>query len=380
MQTHFEKTLYKSHSSGAVGSWSVAVTGEDKLATMVVSSRKKLDGAEVKTPTQYTKGKNIGKANETSPLQQAILEAESKVKLKLDKGYVEEIPKAGSVATNTLGFIQPMTAHPAEKVKKVTFPLAVQPKLDGHRCLAGVKDGIVVMYSRQGKVINLPHILTELQALYDKGQWSGRVIDGELYLHGDSLQSISSLIKKLKPESENLHYHVYDIDLDKCYRDRFQALKALESVAENCDIKSHWSVLGTTVADTQEQVDALHAKHLSEGYEGSMLRQFDMPYESGKRSKSLLKKKDFKDDEFTIVGVSKGKPNIRLGLEVGIYECQTKEGKTFTVTAPGNAQERHDHAQNGHENIGRSLTVKYFNYTPDGVPFLPVALRIREDI
>ena len=68
------------------------------------------------------------------------------------------------------------------------------------------------------------------------------------------------------------------------------------------------------------------------------------------------------------------------GLEVGIYECQTKDGKKFTVTAPGNAQERHDHAQNGHKNIGRSLTVKYFNYTPDGVPYLPVALRIREDI
>ena len=55
------------------------------------------------------------KFKQTSPLQQAILEAESKVKLKLDKGYVDEIPKAGSVATNTLGFIQPMTAHPLKK-------------------------------------------------------------------------------------------------------------------------------------------------------------------------------------------------------------------------------------------------------------------------
>ena len=380
MQTHFEKTLYKAHTSGAVGSWSVSVTGTSDFAKMVVASKKKLDGKAVETPTEYTKGKNAGRANETTPLEQAILEAKSKVKLKLDKGYVEEIPKAGSVATNTLGFIQPMTAHPAEKVKAVMFPLGVQPKLDGHRCLAGVKDGIVILYSRQGKAINLPHIQKELQALYNKGQWSGRVIDGELYLHGEVLQSISSLIKKLKPESEQLHYHVYDMDMDKCYRDRYQALKALETVAENCDIKSHWSILRTTVADTQEQVDALHAKHLSEGYEGSMLRQFDMPYESGKRSKSLLKKKDFKDDEFTIIGVSKGKPNIRLGLEVGIYECQTKDGKTFTVTAPGNAQERHEHAQYGHENIGRSLTVKYFNYTPDGVPYLPVALRIREDI
>lgn len=373
MQTHFEKTLYKAHASGAVGSWSVSVIGSDEIAKMVVASRKKLDGKSVETPTEYTEGKNVGKANETTPLGQAILEAKSKVKMKLDKGYVEDIPESGSVATNTLGFIQPMTAQPMEKVKSVTFPLGVQPKLDGHRCLCGVKDGIAIMYSRQGKMINLPHIQKELQALYNKGHWSGRVIDGELYLHGDSLQSISSLIKKLKPESEKLHFHVYDIDMDTCYRDRFQALKALENWATSCDIKSNWSVLNTTVADTQEQVDVLHAKFLSDGYEGTMLRQFDMPYESGKRSKSLLKKKDFKDEEFIISGVSKGKPNIRLGLEVGIYECQTKDGKSFTVTAPGNAQE-------GQKNIGRSLTVKYFNYTPDGVPFLPVALRIREDI
>lgn len=380
MQTHFHQTLYKAHTSGAVGSWSVTVTGDDDFATMLVASKKKLDGKAVETPTQYTEGKNAGRANATTPLEQAISEAKSKVKLKLDKGYVEDIPEAGSVATNTLGFIHPMTAHPAEKVKDVTFPLGVQPKLDGHRCLAGIKGGVVILYSRQGKVINLPHIQQDLQALYNKGHWSGRVIDGELYLHGDSLQSISSLIKKLKPESEKLHYHVYDIDMDKCYRDRFQALKSLENWATSCDIKSNWSVLETSIADTQEQVDALHAKYLSEGYEGTMLRQFDIPYESGKRSKGLLKKKDFQDAEFTIIGASKGKPNIRLGLEVGIYECKTQEGKTFTVTAPGNAQERHEHAQNGRQHIGRSLTVKYFNYTPDGVPYLPVALRIREDI
>lgn len=139
MQTHFHQTLYKAHTSGAVGSWSVTVTGDDDFATMLVASKKKLDGKAVETPTQYTEGKNAGRANATTPLEQAISEAKSKVKLKLDKGYVEDIPEAGSVATNTLGFIHPMTAHPAEKVKDVTFPLGVQPKLDGHRCLAGIK-------------------------------------------------------------------------------------------------------------------------------------------------------------------------------------------------------------------------------------------------
>ena len=48
-------------------------------------------------------------------------------------------------------------------------------------------------------------------------------------------------------------------------------------------------------------IDKYHDAFLADGYEGSILRLDLGPYEN-KRSKQLLKKKDFIDEEFKIVG------------------------------------------------------------------------------
>ena len=130
----------------------------------------------------------------------------------------------------------------------------------------------------------------------------------------------------------------------------------------------------------QQSLDERHALYLENGYEGTMVRQLGIGYEQGKRSKSLMKVKTFQDAEFEIIGVLRGKPNRRQGTEVGIYRCKTDTGVEFQVTAPGDAQEKHEHAVNGEQNIGRYLTVQFFNLTADGCPFHPVALRIREDV
>lgn len=65
-------------------------------------------------------------------------------------------------------------------------------------------------------------------------------------------------------------------------------------------------------------------------------------YEQGKRSKTLLKVKDFQDGEFLVVDVQRGKRNERLDTEVAIFVCETADKKQFNVTAPGTAQEK-DH-------------------------------------
>ena len=78
----FEQTLYKVHSGGKVGSWHIKVTlNPDDTASTLVTSRKVLGGKGVETPTDYTEGKNIGRSNETTPIMQAVFEAQSKVKL-----------------------------------------------------------------------------------------------------------------------------------------------------------------------------------------------------------------------------------------------------------------------------------------------------------
>jgi len=374
----FDKILYKLHSSGQVGSWRIYVT--DFPAEITREACKVIGGKPVITHTVIDEGKNIGRSNETTPLEQATLEAQSKYKKKMDEGYITTPPKAGDVVTNGLGFLKPMLAQPMDKVKAWDFPVFVQPKFDGHRMLAAVEDDKVVLYSRQGKPISVEHIQKDLQWMYDTAHWDGTTLDGEIYQHGETLQRIASLVKKPKPESKGLVYHIYDImEKNHKYAYRFIKLKSLFSLGFFQNIV----ITETIELSSQQKIDEFHAIQIGKGYEGTIIRHGDSGYEDGKRSKSLMKKKDFLDAEFEIIGHELGKPDIRpdTTYERPVLHCKAANGKKFNVTAPGTMQERHALFTWGVENLlGKFLTVKYFNLTPDGIPFHGVALRVRTDI
>jgi DNA ligase-1 len=379
----FDKILYKLHSSGQIGSWRIFV--EAWPAEIVREACKVLGGKAVVTRTVINEGKNIGRSNETTAHEQAILEAESKYKKKMDEGYVITPPKAGDAVTNGLGFLKPMLAHPINKVKKWDFPVFVQPKFDGHRMLATVQDGQVVLYSRKGKTVSVEHIRDILQRAYENflcggGGWDGTTLDGEIYQHGETLQRIASLVKKPKVESRQLKYHVYDImNPDRAYNDRLDDIKSATAELDPEFVE----VTVTTEVHDQQQLNELHAHAIGQGYEGTIIRHGEQGYEDGKRSQSLLKKKDFQDAEFKIVGYELGKPDIKpdATYERPILICEAANGQTFGATAPGTMQERHSLYSNGLDKvINQMLTVKYFNLTPDGIPFHGVALRLREDI
>lgn len=376
-EVRFAETLYKVHSSGKIGTWSVEVTlNHDFTASMLVCSAKVVGGAEVKTPTEYTEGKNIGRSNETTPIMQAVFEAQSKVKKKLDGGYVKEKPEAGATVTNSLGLAKPMLALAFDKVKGWNFPVMVQPKMDGHRCLATIQDEKVFLYSRGGKPIVVNHVMAELQGLYDRGTWDGTTLDGELYCHGEEFENISSLIKRPQEDSKKLSLNIYDIINQDPYRDRFNTLVGIitEQVFPTITLTACHTV------SSLENIQKLHDNFTQNGYEGSMIRHGDAPYESDKRSSSLMKKKDVVDSEYLIVGTSEGKPNKRLNTRVGMYVCETADGKRFEVVAPGDAQEKDRHAREGQENVGKLLTVFSFGYTKTGIPKHITDSRIRVDL
>jgi len=378
----FDKILYKKHSNGQIGSWHIYVT--DSPAEITREASKVIGGKAVVTRTIIHEGKNIGRSNETTPLEQAELEAEAKFKKKLDEGYVLTPPKAGDVVTNSLGFLKPMLAQPMDKVKQWVFPVFVQPKFDGHRMLATAQDGQVVLYSRQGKVVSVEHIRDILQRsheayLVNGDGWDGRTLDGEIYQHGETLQRIASLVKKPKPESRGLKYYVYDVMQPSTYEHRHHYLLW---VTANLD-PDYVEVTETHTIQNTEELEDFHALQIGKGYEGTIIRHGDLGYEDGKRSKSLMKKKDFQDAEFLIIGHELGKPDIKpdATYERPVFICEAANGKRFNVTAPGTMQERHALFDAGISKCYMQLlTVKYFNLTPDGIPFHGVALRFREDI
>lgn len=374
MRTLKEVTLYKNH-SGTVGDWIIsALEKPSGTAELLIRYSKKI-GGEYVAKTVPVVGKNIGRSNETTPGQQAVLELDSRVNKQLDKGYVRTLAEASSPATNSLGLKKPMLAHPIDKVKPESIDwdnAYAQPKLDGHRCLV---NGI--MYSRQGKEILLPHIREALgdYGLLDKG------LDGELYVHGMLLQDIGSLVKKPREESKQLQYHVYDLMRDTQYSERKAELHALVVQAEAGGAPIR--LVNTYKIVDRAELDLMHRQFLDQGYEGSILRHGLAHYEDDKRSNSLLKVKDFTDSEFEVIGVERGTPNG--SYEVPVWVCSnpgglTEDDKTFKVTAQGTMQQKHEQWLMKHQHIGRQLTVQHFGYSKNNVPLLPVALRWREDV
>ena len=135
---------------------------------------------------------------------------------KRDKKYRESLDEAKNEF-----ILLPMLAKDFEKrKKKVKYPVDVQPKLDGVRCLAFWKDDRVVLLSRGAKEYTLPHIAKELTAILK--ECPTLVLDGEAYAHGVGFQTSMSYIKRLQDDTVKIRYHVYDLlnlgDPDQVWR------------------------------------------------------------------------------------------------------------------------------------------------------------------
>lgn len=343
-------TLYSKSSTGKVKVWSVKVEPAGK-AYDIITTYGYLDGKMQETKTRITTGKNIGKANETTPQQQAESEARSKWNKKKDEGYYD-----GNMAPLTT--ILPMLAldfH--QRGHDIKFPCYVQPKLDGVRCV--YKDG--VMTSRLGKPFSgLEHIKDELAG-------SKLVLDGELYSDTLGFQEIVGLVKKGNPDPAKalqIKYVLYDVVSDDAYSQRLALLNAFPNF-------KHVHVLKTEVCTSLDNVKQFHDKYVGEGYEGLILRNMRGGYKVKHRSKDLQKYKEFQDAEFEIVGFTQG-----VGNEAGlvIWECKTKDGKQFSVRPGGTWEERAGLFKHGSRYIGKKLTVKFQEYTTDGIPRFPTTL------
>ena len=234
------------------------------------------------------------------------------------------------------------------------------------------------MFTRTGKqYFSCPHILEQLKGFFEK--FPDAVLDGELYTHEykENFNAIISLVKKSKPteadkaESAKLvQYWVYDIvDTTKTFKERSDFLQEqLGKVGGNI------VVVDTKVAENAEQLDGFYEAYMASGYEGQMVRT-NGKYEN-KRSKFLLKRKEFTDAEYEIIGITEGEGNI-AGC-VGNMIFKTPEGHEFAASLNGTREYTAEVWKNREDYIGKLATVKYFNLTPKGVPRFPKIICIRD--
>lgn len=111
--------------------------------------------------------------------------------------------------------------------------------------------------------------------------------------------------------------------------------------------------------------------YLMMGYEGQMLRDPDSYYE-GKRSKGLLKHKEFEDAEFRIVSIVEGKGNW-AGYAKSI-EIELEDGTTQFSGVRGSFDMLSEVLYNADDYIGTEVTVRYQNRSADNKLRFPVVV------
>lgn len=376
MTTTTLPTLYKQTSTGAQQEWTISVEG-----STIIKRFGQTGGAIQEARDTVTKGKNVGRANETTPEQQALAEAQSQWEKKQKaKGYHQDALDAAAGVTNTefvAGGIDPMLAQRFDKQgHKIVYPAYTQPKLDGHRCIAIIEGGKATLWSRTRKPITgVPHINRALEAA---GIEDGTILDGELYNHDyrDNFEELTSFIKRPepKPGHEAVQYHVYDWVNDRPFVDRVGSL-AWELSNGKVDHAAIVLVETHCVVNEDEAMEYFDL-FTQQGYEGSMLRNADSLYVN-KRSYDLQKIKEFADSEFLVtdVGVGRGKM-----ADKAIFTCVTPDNKPFRVKMKGTLDSLRQYVDDPDLAVGRDLVVQYQNLTSDGIPRFPVGLRIRDDV
>jgi DNA ligase-1 len=359
-------TLYARTNTGAIQQWTIEAHNSSYRTTFG-----QVDGKLQTTNWTECYETNSGRSNQRTPEQQALFEAKALWKKKKDSGYFETIEEIDKPT-----FVEPMLAKNYEDYKdSIQFPVFSQAKLDGIRCVV-TKDG---MFTRNGKCIeSCPHIFKELQKFFTNQPTL--VFDGELYNHDlkHDFNKITSLVKKTKPtindikeSSQLVQYWVYDIvDTTKTFKERNEWINFELFTKEYASIKP----VRTVHPANQQELDVMYGAYMESGFEGQMIR-LNTKYEN-KRSKNLLKRKDFQDKEYTILDIIEGEGN-KVGM-AGAMVFKNELGIRFNSNIKGSREYLKELLHNKLNLIGQQATVKFFNLTPDNkVPRFPYVIAIR---
>ena len=356
-------TLFQRDTKSKVRMWEVEYGQGPRLLAGTRTISGLVDGAKVTSEWNMSAPKNVGRANETTALSQAQAEAQSLWDKRIEKEYFTNVDSIDSYEQ-----FKPMLAH--DYTKRPQDKGWSQPKLDGIRCVVNSNG----MWTRSGKAItSCPHIWESLKGYM--AEHPGHILDGELYNHElkADFNKIISLVRKTKStekdmaEAETLvQYHVYDM-----FNTTAPDMNFVNRVKQAYWAKNDYvHIVKTDFANSQEELDILYSEYTEQGYEGQMVRN-DTAYES-KRSKNLLKRKEFITEEFKVLQVLEGQGNWSGYAKRFILELA--DGRQFGSGVRGQQAQLAELWAAGKTAKGMPnwATCRYFELTPDGVPRFPV--------
>lgn len=341
--------------------------------------------------------------------EQLALQYNSEVKKFKDKGYVEvdEHPNNysletldeifGDVKTNQYGVIKPQLAKQSEKVtnpKIFDKEWMISRKLDGVKALFYYKDGEIHTASRGGEDYDpaTNHLRTDQRLLDFFKANPNVVLDGELFKRGKTLQQISGAarLEKNAYDCDWLEYWIYD-----CYIIDHVEVKAIDRYAllyhelvesfniplygnvKDDLINDHIRLLNHTSVTGWDNMIKLHDQYVAEGFEGACITDPDKPYKPGSRGNQLIKIKQYKSEDFKVVGYELG---LR-GSEDMTFICELEDGRTFKAMPVGDRETKAEYVENFEEKyLGHKVECTFFNYSDEGKPTQPKARIFRFDL
>ena len=251
------------------------------------------------------------------------------------------------VFPNLIPEIPCMLAQPMNEktLKNIKFPAFSQLKADGMRCIAFITSNNVRMFSRNGTEIICEPLKNTLMTIgqIEENLLSDNVtlmLDGELICYKDnklldrktSNGICNKVLKGTASENElNLIqmqlWDIVKIDSntfspleDKSYEKRLEDLYSIL----NTNSCSKLEVIPTEVVNSMEEALEHFQKMLSQGLEGTILKNQDAKW-SNTRSKDLVKLKEENTIDLLVVDIEEGSGDFEGGL--GAIICETSDKK-----------------------------------------------------
>lgn len=266
--------------------------------------------------------------------------------------------------------VRPMLAKKFQPKRWTKEGMFVQPKLNGVRAL--YHEGVFM--SRDGHTwqCGVEHLRAALWAA------GSLMLDGELYVHGLSLQAINSRIAVVRTtphdECEMIEYHVFDVVSPDPF---YMRAAELEMLSRHLDPPIH--VVPTHHASTLEFAEARFEFYKTHGYEGAIYRMPSKPYSfpelcpnQDNRVNYIMKRKDWLDLDCEIVRVEEGQG--RLLNTCGALFLRTPQSVYVSAGSGMSDTERAWCWDHRDELPGHTVKIKFEMFSDRLVPLKPTII------
>lgn len=396
-KTDYKKKMskYKEIINSVVGVTLYKITANDRKQIWKITSIEELDDKTALWKYEYGKYKGamiktIKDVNKYGRLhnscyEQAIANAKSAFDKKIKNGYCCDINKIMEIKKNNDRPMLALSYHVKIVRNSIKYPCVSQPKIDGVFVQIKMnKQNQIVYLSRTNKKFKtLEYLNRDFKLIFNwvekwlyknnnninkkniKKYSTKYRFCGEFYDHDIDRPTISGYINRDEPcdEIKKITFYIFEsyvFQNNYTYKKRRDFLNKMnDEIGKNF---KNIKILRGKLAKDQKELDKLFKKYNDLDYEGQMIRNLDGHYENDKRSKNLIKRKQWQDDIGKIIKitlVSKDNENI-FGITLTL-KSKRFPNKEIVVNGDGTEEYRRKIYENRKKYIGKKLRYEYLD-------------------